>query len=581
MNTNSPLKTPEIKAALIDMDGVLYDSMPHHARAWRRMLLDHGIDIPEEEMFLYEGMTGAETIDLLFRRELNRPATAREMHELYKEKASQFARSGAKEIMPGAGRMMQALIDAGLPRVLVTGSAQGSLLDHIDADYPGAFPPGHRVTALDVTKGKPDPEPYLKGAEIAGAPPQNCMVVENAPLGVRAGKAAGCFTVAVTTGPIPRDAFVKEGADLIFPSMDAFALWAERTFCHRRNAPLAESLDDAAGQIDPDTVTVVTDSNVERLVLPLFASSQTLAASRLAVIAPGEDHKDLDSVVAIWNTLEAAKASRRSLAVNIGGGLVTDTGGFAAATYKRGIATLNVPTTLLGAVDAATGGKTGINFNGLKNEIGAFHIPRRVIISARPLKTLPHREILSGYAEMVKTALIADAPLYENLLHVQDVLDDENRLEDAMKRCVEIKEEVVAADPKEQGLRKILNFGHTAGHAFESLAIERHAGVAHGEAVAHGMLVALILSHIQLGFPSREVQRYASAFLKPFYPALRVDCNDIPQLIEIMGRDKKNTAAGRVNFTLLRAVGEPLTDCTPDHKALLEAIEIYRDMTGQ
>lgn len=563
-----------IEAALIDMDGVLYDSMPYHTKAWHQMMSEQGVSTTPEEFFLYEGMTGAATIDLIFQRELGRTADAEEAKRLYARKAELFVASGKKQPMPGADRMLAALRRGGLTRVLVTGSAQSSLLDSLDADYPGAFKPGMRVTALDVKNGKPDPEPYLKGAGIAGVDPSKCIVVENAPLGVRAGKAAGAFTIAVTTGPIPREKFEAEGADLIFPSMDAFAAWLEE------NLPPhpAALLDEAVAKLSPATVTLVTDENVEREVLPLFADSEALKNANKVVIPPGEDHKNLDSVTKIWEALEEAQATRKSLVINIGGGLITDIGGFAGACFKRGIRCINVPTTLLGAVDAATGGKTGINFNGLKNEIGAFHLPSEVIITARPLLTLSRREILSGYAEMVKTGLIADASLYFRLLEVQENLDDLHRLEKEIKRCVEIKEDVVAQDPTEKGLRKILNFGHTAGHAFESLAIERHQPLAHGEAVAHGMLVELILSHLLKGFPSEETYRYANEYLKPYYPSAGVTCNDVPRLIEFMAHDKKNAVAGRPNFTLLTEPGVPVIDCLPEKKDIEAALDIYRDI---
>ena len=201
------MKTPfpkGIKAALIDMDGVLYDSMPYHTRAWHQMMSEQGVNTTPEEFFLYEGMTGAATIDLIFQRELGRTASPEEATRLYARKAELFVASGQKKPMPGADRMLNALRRGGIPRVLVTGSAQSSLLDSLDSDYPQAFRPELRVTALDVKKGKPDPEPYLKGAALAGIEPESAIVIENAPLGVRAGKAAGAFTIADTTGPIPK-----------------------------------------------------------------------------------------------------------------------------------------------------------------------------------------------------------------------------------------------------------------------------------------------------------------------------------------------------------------------------------------
>lgn len=563
-----------IKAALIDMDGVLYDSMPHHALAWHQMMTEQGIDTNPEEYYLYEGMTGAATINLIFNRELHREATDKEKKDLYARKSEIFVNSGQKVPMPGADRMLRALMLAGLPRVLVTGSGQSSLLSSLDKDYPGAFPKSMRVTAADVTHGKPAPEPYIKGAGKAGVDPAEALVVENAPLGVRAGKAAGCFTVAVTTGPIPREEFEKEGADMIFESMNEFADWLERNLPN----PLAAEIDAAVEKLSPATVTVVTDGNVDHLVFPSLAGSKIIRESRRVVITPGEDHKNLESVCKIWNALEEAGATRRSAVVNIGGGLITDIGGFAAATFKRGIRFINVPTTLLGAVDAATGGKTGINFNGLKNEVGAFHLPSEVIISASPLATMPRREIISGYAEMLKTGFIADRNLYRDLEDVEEVIASHSRLEDVMKRCVAIKEEVVAQDPTEKGLRKILNFGHTAGHAFESLAIERKKPLAHGEAVAHGMLVELILSHTLKGFSSKEVYHYADNILKPYYPHIEVKCDDIPILIGLMAHDKKNAVTGRPNFTLLTGIGNPEIDCLPEIREIEAALDIYRDI---
>ncbi len=205
------------------MDGVLYDSMPYHTLAWQQMMSEIGISTDRDEFYLYEGMTGRATIDLIFRRELNRAATPEEATRLYARKAEIFVEMGQKIPMKDADRMLRTLMQQGIGRVLVTGSAQHSLIDRLNADYPGAFSDDLRVTALDVEHGKPSPEPYLKGLQKSGVRPEEAFVIENAPLGVRAGKAAGLFTIAVTTGPIPRKAFEDEGADLIFPSMTAFA----------------------------------------------------------------------------------------------------------------------------------------------------------------------------------------------------------------------------------------------------------------------------------------------------------------------------------------------------------------------
>lgn len=215
------------KAALIDMDGVLYDSMRGHATSWKKTCDEIGLQTDRDEFYMYEGMTGKATINLLMKRERGHEVSDEEAARLYAIKTANFRALGPAPVMPGARRMIAALGALGMTRVLVTGSGQASLLDKLEHDYPGVFVDGRRVTALDVKHGKPDPEPYLKGASLVGADPADCMVVENAPLGVRAGKAAGCFVCAVMTGPVPREEFVKEGADLIFNSMEEFADYLE------------------------------------------------------------------------------------------------------------------------------------------------------------------------------------------------------------------------------------------------------------------------------------------------------------------------------------------------------------------
>ncbi|MDE6296147.1 MAG: HAD-IA family hydrolase [Muribaculaceae bacterium] len=211
------------KYALIDMDGVLYDSMRYHTKAWHQLMDELGLHTTREEFYLYEGMTGTDTINLIFKRERGYTVSPEQARELYARKARIFIEYGSKEVMPGAQQMIDNLLQAGIRCVLVTGSAQNSLISRLDDDFPGAFPHDMRVTALDVTHGKPDPEPYLKGLAKTGVSPEEVFVIENAPLGVRAAKAAGLDTVAVTTGPIPRKAFEEEKADLIFDSMPQFA----------------------------------------------------------------------------------------------------------------------------------------------------------------------------------------------------------------------------------------------------------------------------------------------------------------------------------------------------------------------
>lgn len=215
-----------VKAALIDMDGVLYDSMPFHASSWHKLFTELGVTTSNpEEYYLYEGMKGSDTIGLILKRELNITTTEEERKKIYAQKAELFRRCGEAPMMPGALDMLNALKERGITTVLVTGSAQRTLLDNLERDYPGFFPAERMVTAFDVKNGKPHPEPYLRGLEKAGVKANDAIVIENAPLGVKAGKAAGVFTIAVTTGPIPAEAFEKENADLIFPNMPEFAKW--------------------------------------------------------------------------------------------------------------------------------------------------------------------------------------------------------------------------------------------------------------------------------------------------------------------------------------------------------------------
>lgn len=223
-----------IKAALIDMDGVLYDSMPNHARAWKHVMDKAGIPAREEEFFLYEGSTGAWIIDMMIRRAFNRPATDAEKHDLYALKAQYFAEQPPVEPMPGARRLIDTLAARGIVTVLVTGSGQASLLGRLDADYPGAFPAERRVTSAHVTHGKPHPEPYLRGLAIAGVEPGEAIVIDNAPLGVTSGHAAGIHTIGVVTGPMPASCLAENGADTVFNSM---------TDCAKNISQLLDKLD--------------------------------------------------------------------------------------------------------------------------------------------------------------------------------------------------------------------------------------------------------------------------------------------------------------------------------------------------
>lgn len=211
------------KVALIDMDGTLYDSMPSHARAWQQMMAEIGIEVPYEELFLHEGRTGAATINILIRRAFGRDATPDECRELYRRKTELFRALPEVPPMPGAAEFLEFMKATGIRRVLVTGSGQRSLLDRLNRDFPGAFSDDLMITSANVTKGKPDAEPYLAAMKLAGAHPNECIVIENAPLGVKSGHAAGVFTIGVNTGPIDAKLLDDAGADIVYPSMKDFS----------------------------------------------------------------------------------------------------------------------------------------------------------------------------------------------------------------------------------------------------------------------------------------------------------------------------------------------------------------------
>lgn len=213
----------KFRAALIDMDGTLYDSMGHHTLAWHRMMLDLGIATDRDRFYLFEGMTGKATINLLFREYLHRDATDAEVAEHYHRKTVYFNEMSPVKPMSEAAQLLSALKASGITCVLVTGSGQRSLIDRLQRDFPGIFSPDMIITAADVEHGKPDPEPYLKAMERAGVSPSQAIVIENAPLGVRAGARSGAFTIGLTTGPVPVEALECEGADVVLPSMEALA----------------------------------------------------------------------------------------------------------------------------------------------------------------------------------------------------------------------------------------------------------------------------------------------------------------------------------------------------------------------
>ena len=298
-------------------------------------------------------------------------------------------------------------------------------------------------------------------------------------------------------------------------------------------------------------VFILTDENVAPFWLPEVAHWLHCYALIDIVVKAGEQHKNFQTVQKIWKTLMKHHADRNALLINLGGGVITDLGGFAASTYKRGIKFINIPTTLLAMVDAAIGGKTGIDFGGGKNQIGTFAEAEEVIIDPVFLETLPQRELLSGISEMLKYGFIADA----NLLNV-----NLENYQQYISRCGEIKREIVTYDPTENGLRKILNFGHTLGHAIESHCLTTDYPLLHGEAVALGMLGALWLSMKQLGLDESLLRNFENQ-LPMLLSEVEISLSeaDIEPLFGYLVHDKKNKGE-KPQFVLLEAAGKPVLD---------------------
>ena len=295
----------------------------------------------------------------------------------------------------------------------------------------------------------------------------------------------------------------------------------------------------------------------------------------MLVLAGGEGNKSLETIQKIWDFLFAHSVTRRGLLICIGGGVLTDLGGFAASTYKRGIDYVNIPTTLLAMVDASTGGKTGINYGGLKNSIGTFYTPKQTIICPSLLTTLPARHLLNGFAEMLKTGLL-DADLWNALLPFDVESMEIDCLTPLIEKCVRVKERIVSADPQETGLRKALNLGHTFGHALEEIQFLQSKPadpvLLHGYAVLYGLIAELYLSVVLEGM-AREPLQQLTQYMLHYYGKLQCSCKDRDKLISLMQQDKKNEHVGEINCTLLQAVGQPIINRAITREQALEAFD--------
>jgi len=334
-----------------------------------------------------------------------------------------------------------------------------------------------------------------------------------------------------------------------------------------RLAPLM----DIIAQGNYSKVFVFTDANTSELCLPVFREMlDDYSDFDLIETDPGEENKNIDFCIGIWKTMLDFEADRKCLMINLGGGVITDMGGFIASTYKRGVHFINIPTTLLSQVDASVGGKTGIDIDNVKNMIGTFTLPKAIFIETAFLKTLPEYELLSGFAEMIKHGLIADKDYYQALKNS----DYTNIDAAAIFRSVEIKNEVVTKDPEEQNLRKILNFGHTIGHAVESYALNNNPKpLTHGEAIAIGMVCEAFLSHRNSNLTAAELEDITT-YITGLYPAYTIVTESFDELLKLMQSDKKNEH-GQILFSLLESIGHCEYNCIVTADDIKESLVYY------
>jgi len=316
---------------------------------------------------------------------------------------------------------------------------------------------------------------------------------------------------------------------------------------------------------DPDKVVFLVDENTGKYCLHAFSDPQHI------IIKSGEAHKTLDTCQYLWQELTAREFSRKSMLINLGGGVIGDMGGFVAATYKRGIRFVNMPTTLLSMVDASVGGKLGVDFKGLKNHIGVFQEPDAIVISPHFLKTLPERQIKSGFAEILKHGLIWDRNYWEEVsnTHIQSTDWDP-----IIKQSVAIKHAVVKADPQERGLRKILNFGHSLGHAIETHFLETPNPLLHGEAIAIGILLESFLAHQKGSIRSEDLDEITQT-IKRYY-----DLPELPDheaILKWLVQDKKNERS-KLNFSLIKEIGKCNFDVEVHSEEIKESLVFYQDV---
>jgi 3-dehydroquinate synthase len=320
---------------------------------------------------------------------------------------------------------------------------------------------------------------------------------------------------------------------------------------------------------------IITDSNTYEYCLPKFlAQLATEIRIEIIEIEPGEENKTIDTCIGVWETLTELGADRKSLIINLGGGMITDLGGFVASTFKRGIDFINVPTSLLAMVDASVGGKTGVDLGSIKNQIGVINNPKAVLADTDFLDTLPAEQMRSGLAEMYKHGLIADKGYWNNFVDLTELTTDD--LAELIKKSIEIKNNIVEQDPFEKGLRKVLNFGHTLGHAVESYFLENSYKntMLHGDAVAIGMILESYIS-LEKGLLSAEEYREIKLVLSSVYGVTDFTGEDVDTIIKLLVHDKKNEF-GAVQFVLLENIGKAKIGQAVENKLIINAFADYK-----
>ncbi|OYQ36775.1 3-dehydroquinate synthase [Flavobacterium cyanobacteriorum] len=325
-------------------------------------------------------------------------------------------------------------------------------------------------------------------------------------------------------------------------------------------------------QGDYSKIFILADTNTSRLCLPLFLPSLVAGVPvEIIEIDAGEEYKTLETCTRVWEALTELGADRRSLLINLGGGVVTDLGGFVAAAFKRGMDFINVPTTLLAMVDASVGGKTGVDLGNIKNQVGVIKNPVAVLIDTAYLDTLPQQELRSGLAEMLKHGLIADKNYWNNFTSLSGLTTDD--FLPLIHRSVTLKNEIVQQDPYEKNVRRLLNFGHTSGHAIETYFLNIKKPLLHGEAVAIGMVLEACLSFEKKLLPAEEYIEIRTV-ITSIFDTITFSAADIEEIIALMVHDKKNEF-GKVNFVLLEKIGKGVINQPVEKELIIRAFDDY------